>query len=255
MFEENTEILRRLQKLERSLEVSPDEERQPQSLRGTVARLGRRVAELEEDNELLRETILVRLRRRERDHYGWVAVEQAKLETELVAAPRIIPTRIYSARRTARVPEELLGGVVTALDAIAFDLVAEHVPQQGSIFQRFSARSRDALGQPEVRERLAKLERALELQAVARPQAEVDDAQARAAATLLGALAEEDEAVAQIGSILAIRYRDIDGTRRTFVRSLTVAELNRIERDPGILARPRDLVRGLPDGPDTPQLR
>jgi hypothetical protein len=255
MFEENTEILRRIQKLERALDISPDEERQPQSLRGTVARLGRRVAQLEQNNELLRETILVRLRRLERDHYGWVAVEQANLDVDMAATPRIIPTRIYSIRRTARVPEALLGGIVVALDAIAFDLVAEHVPQQGSIFQRFSARSRDALSQPEVRQRLAKLERAIELQAVARPQAEVDDAQARAAATLLSALAEEDEAVAQIGSILAIRYRDIDGTRRTFVRSLTVGELNQIERDPGILARPRDLVRGLPEGPDTPLLR
>jgi hypothetical protein len=173
----------------------------------------------------------------------------------MAAAPRIIPTRIYSTRRTTRVPEGLLSGVVAALDVIAFDLVAEHVPQQGSIFQRFSARSREALNQPEVTERLAKLERAIELQALARPQAEVDDAQARAAATLLDALADEDEAVAQIGSILAIRYRDIDGTRRTFVRSLTVAELNQIERDPGILSRPRDLVRGLPEGPDKPQIR
>jgi hypothetical protein len=135
--------------------------------------------------------------------------------------------------------EAALDGVAAAFD---LEIVRRLPPVIGSWFRRFKART----GRPEtartLQTRLAKVERALELQVLDRPQAEIDSAQADAVAKLLLALSSTPSALVQIGSVLLIK---VDGV--PVVRNLTHSELAHLARNPMLLKDPAAVLRGLQD--------
>ncbi len=87
---------------------------------------------------------------------------------------------------------------------------------------------------------LARVERALELQALHKPQAEIDSAQADAVADLVTALGQERNAFVQIGSVFLIK---VDGS--IVVRNLSQQELNFLQRNSGMLASPGKILQAL----------
>ena len=111
---------------------------------------------------------------------------------------------------------------------------------RGSSFRSFLARTRTSMKSPEVRTRLAKIERAVELQALHKVQAEVDAAQSDAVAKLITALGSTPTAMIQIGSVLLMK---IDG--EIIVRNLTQLELLHLERNPALLRSPAAALHEL----------
>ena len=83
----------------------------------------------------------------------------------------------------------------------------EEPPVQGSWRQRFWVRSREVAESEPVRERLGKLEQAIELEHLGKRRAEIDKAKAESVAALLGAMKEQENAVVRIGSIIVIKTR------------------------------------------------
>lgn len=107
------------------------------------------------------------------------------------------------------------------------------------------AKSRDVLTLPEVQERLAKVERAVELQYIEKPQSDVDRALAAAAADLIKALDGTVAAAVQIGALLLVKVPDGQGRAGIFVRSLTQSELAILHEQPELLSSPSNLLQLL----------
>ena len=151
---------------------------------------------------------------------------------------RALPVSLYL--EDAEDKLEVQGALMKVLEA--FDIeVRDLWPEiRGSSFRSFLARTRTSMRSPEVRTRLAKIERAVELQALHKVQAEVDAAQGDAVAKLITALGSTPTAMIQIGSVLLMK---IDG--EVIVRNLTQLELLHLERNPALLRVPAEALHEL----------
>lgn len=137
--------------------------------------------------------------------------------------------------------EAEIAGVLDRVDAIRqlMDFGPEYDVeiQRGSIFRRSRATARRLVASDEVQERLLKLERALELAAVDRRQAEFDSAEAVSVQRLIDSLQGTSRACVRIGSIFVVKYQAA-GESVILVRNLSQAEIRALERFPEIQRSP-----------------
>lgn len=115
------------------------------------------------------------------------------------------------------------------------------------------SRSKQALTSAEVTERLAQVERALQLQYVHKPQSEVTLASGSAAAQLIAALEHTPQAVIQIGTLLLIKMT-VDSAGSIYVRTLSEKELALLSAHPDLFASPARLLSMLAEADDRPYL-
>lgn len=99
----------------------------------------------------------------------------------------------------------LKDAVVAVLREFGLESAVEEPPVRGSWLQRSWARIREVAGSEPMRERLAKLERAIELEQLGKRQAEIDKAKAESVAALHGVIKEQENAVVRMGSIIMIK--------------------------------------------------
>lgn len=104
------------------------------------------------------------------------------------------------------------------------------------------ARTKDAVTQPEVVERLKKVERAVEIQGLHKPQSEINKNEAEAVAALLKALEHVPTAAIQAGAILLIKTSNPHNGPCIQVRTLTQRELTHLEKDQKLMASPHDIL-------------
>lgn len=149
---------------------------------------------------------------------------------------RSTPVSVYVDGDHAEV-EEALAGV---LEAFGLEITDSFPPIRGSWYRAFVTRAKKAATAPEFTSRLAKLERALELQVIHRAQAEVDAAQGDAVAKLITALGKSPDAIIQIGSVLLIKVGGVP-----VVRNLTQIELGHLERNPALFRDPAAALHEL----------
>ncbi|WP_410634418.1 hypothetical protein [Amycolatopsis sp. cmx-4-83] len=151
-----------------------------------------------------------------------------------------IPVRIWLEGESGSV--EVQDAVKNLLNSQGFTVVRAYPAQQGSWRRSFVFRLRRASSSEEMRRRLEKVERGIELQLLTKNQAHVDQAQGDAVAKLLVALEASPTAMVQIGSVLIVK---IDGV--PLVRNLTQTEIAMLDRDPSLLDNPRSVLRALGD--------
>jgi hypothetical protein len=121
---------------------------------------------------------------------------------------------------------------------------------RGSFIRRSRAFLLRGLSSSEVRERLVKVERALELVGLDVRQAEVDVKTADAVAKLLTALNDIDRAVVRAGSVLLIKYATPQGPV-VLTRTLSQLEIRALEKYPEIQLNPEHTLRALATAVDT----
>lgn len=126
------------------------------------------------------------------------------------------------------------------------------MPKPPEWLSRLFFRTKEAVTHDEVTRRLEQVERALQIAALEKPQAEADGVRLSAAGGFLQSIGDND-AVARIGSILILRQRQTDGHHTTFVRSLTHAELIHLEKNPQLLKSPQSTLDALSKLTDTPE--
>lgn len=147
----------------------------------------------------------------------------------------VLPVSIYldSARNASAVEHAVLDVLYT------FGLTIEDAapPVVGSWFR--SMRARPDAGR-DVADVLNRIERSIEMQALHKPQAEIDAAQADAVAKLITALGADPNAFVQIGSVLLVK---VDGV--VVVRNLTQRELVFLQRNSGLLVSPKAILEAL----------
>jgi hypothetical protein len=151
---------------------------------------------------------------------------------------REVPVAIYLSEGDAHQDVQRL--VEDLLDTL--DLTVEYRGPEitGSWFRAITAGTRAKVSGTELRERLQKLERGIELYTLHRAQAEVDEKQGSTVAQLLTALEGTPNALIQIGSLLIVK---VDGVPA--VRNLTQLELRHLEQNPQLLGDPGAVLAAL----------
>lgn len=138
--------------------------------------------------------------------------------------------------------------VVSALDEIAlllgYEEPAEERWSSGSIWRRARTRLRSGITSEEVRRRLVKLERALELAHLDARQAEVDSKTAMAVTQLIASLDAIPQACLLVGSILIVKYHD-GNAPVLYSRNLTQSEIRALEKFPEIQTKPAGVLEAL----------
>jgi excisionase family DNA binding protein len=161
------------------------------------------------------------------------------LQTAPLGDQPYTPVRIYLA--VGADPGLVESAVIGLLDAFGFQVERSEMPIMGSWFRRFWVHAKSA--SPPVEEQLMKLQRAIELHGLDRPQSEVDLNQADAVARLLGALDPENDALMQIGSLVLIKVES-----KVFVRTLAQTELVYFNRNPALFQDPANALQVLQQG-------
>ncbi len=170
------------------------------------------------------------------DGYPYAQVHRASSAPAL--KPGLIDATIYLADAAAA--EDVKAAFTAMIEHFRVDIEIADLPIIGSWFQRFTLRVRSAFHEPAVTERLTKLERALEIQLVDKPQSQVNAADGGAVAGLITALDKTENAMITIGTILLVKANGV-----VAVRNLSVSELRALERNPSWTMNPGAAMRYL----------
>jgi hypothetical protein len=158
-----------------------------------------------------------------------------------------VPIRVYLSDDDPKKADQFIKAIALFKEALDLIVVDDPPAESGSWWKRWLAITRDVSSQPEVAERLRKAERALEMQALHKIQAEVDKKQAEAAQALIQSLENIENAAIQVGSLLIIKTCSDKGARLT-VRTLTQNQLALLEKDPSLLQDPETVLRLVTEG-------
>lgn len=120
----------------------------------------------------------------------------------MTAAGLWAPMSVYTSADEGTV---LKDAVVRVLREFGLEVAVEEPSTRGSWWQRFWASGREVAESEPVRDRLAKLERALELEGLGKRQAEIDKGKAEAVASLYTLVKDQENAVVRLGSIVMIK--------------------------------------------------
>jgi hypothetical protein len=124
----------------------------------------------------------------QRDLHEYLLIQSLGLDLDRVKIRRYFPVRIYASHLLPRGQQVVTAGLESVAQMTGFEVVDEYLAEVGSWFQRFTWRSKELLNQPEVVERLQKIERAVELATLHQPQANIDKTESEAIAGLIVAL-------------------------------------------------------------------
>lgn len=116
--------------------------------------------------------------------------------------------------------------------------------EEGSFFVKLRGLLSGAVSRRELRDRLAKLERGVELRLLDHVQAEVTDTTAKAFAAVKAELADIDVACIRIESLLVLKYPNA-GHPILLVRTLSQPEIRALERYPELQMHPENLLEAL----------
>ncbi|GAA0419223.1 hypothetical protein Acor_28900 [Acrocarpospora corrugata] len=115
--------------------------------------------------------------------------------------------------------------VVALAESFGWGVSAQIAPLRGSWFRTFRMKAKDLASTAEAKEIADEIRRAAELHGLHKVQAQNDNLQAQAAATLIQALQGTDQAVLLVGSVLVIKDKG-----QLAVRTLTQRQLIFLER-------------------------
>jgi len=176
------------------------------------------------------------------DVHGYLVLQSLGVDLSTVPLPRFVPIRVYLSEADAKRTRSVSNAIRHLLDVYGFTVSDDFPEESGSWWKKWFAKTRDVATQPEVIERLKKIERAVELQGLHKPQSEINKNEAEAVAALLKAVENVPTAAIQAGSILLIKTNNPHTGPCIQVRSLTLRELTHLERNQKLLASPHDIL-------------
>ena len=174
-----------------------------------------------------------------------LSTEDMGVDDEAARRHRYFPVRVYAADDDPEGAHAILDALGELLNASGTDLLEGLPPQISSWWQRLTGKTRDKTTKNELKSRLAKVERALEIATLDKPQAEVDLKLAEAAAKLIKAVETQSAAAVQVGSLLIVKVPSPDGESQLAVKTLTQREMMMIERTPELMKTPDELLAAL----------
>lgn len=178
------------------------------------------------------------------ESYEFLACFSLGLPTDQIKLLRVVPIRAYLDISDTPTVSEFWHALNEALDSVGLHVDVGYPEVIGSWFKKWFARSAEAMTQPEVIERLKKIERAVELKGIDKPQSEVDENQSNAIARLIKSLDKVPNAAIQAGSVLVIKLSTQSGPMIQ-ARTLTQQELIELETNQMLLQHPAEVLDRL----------
>ncbi|AEH86636.1 hypothetical protein [Mesorhizobium opportunistum] len=178
--------------------------------------------------------------------HSWLTIQSMGLDTKAVPLTRFIPLKVYLSDTTDTKVDEVAAALSDLVEAVDFEIADEFPGIRGSWFQKWFAKTKEVATSDAVTQRLAKVEHALEIKGLALPQAEADDKLASAVERLSKSTESVPHAAMQVGSILFVKVT-VRGVPSMQVRTLSATEMIQLERNPGLLASPQDILKRLSD--------
>lgn len=176
--------------------------------------------------------------------HSLLAIQALGLPTEQVQSTRFIPVRAYIDETPDGAINAISAAIADVLATYGFTVADEFPAIKGSWFKKWFAKSKEALSQPEVIARLEKIERAVELKAIDKPQADVDEKQASAIAKLIKAVEKVPNAAVQAGSVLVVKITTAKGPIIQ-ARTLSQEEMVELENNQLLLQDPSEVLGKL----------
>lgn len=178
--------------------------------------------------------------------HAWLALAAMNVPQADVKMRRLLPLRIYVSKSDDASEARIRAALEKFARLFGFS-VEDDLPEiRGSWFKKWFVKSQEALSQPEVAERLAKVERALEMKALDSPQAEIDYKKSMAVSELIKSLENTPAAAVQIGTILLVKVPTEEGPVIQ-IKTLSANELVQIESNQNLLASPAEVLQKLSD--------
>jgi hypothetical protein len=146
---------------------------------------------------------------------------------------RVISASLYMSSSSLDDVMTVWSALSNIFDVIGCSVYARAKPEAGSWYERWWGRTKEVATSDAVAERVAKLERALELKGIENPQADADLKAAKAVRELLKGLESSKEAIAVVGSTCVLK-------RNNFVFTFTLSQdqLAEVRRNPDFLKNP-----------------
>jgi hypothetical protein len=177
------------------------------------------------------------------DHHKYLSFVSLGMDIRDIPLRRYISVRIYlSESKRINLAIKALDEILNSLDLSVSD---DYPAEIGSYWKRWIVNTKDLATQPQVAERLQKVERALELQGLHKLQSEVDKNEAEAASTLISALDKVSSAAIQVGSLIIIKLTDSKGNPSIQARTLSPPEMIFLERNQDLLKAPNGILNNL----------
>jgi len=186
------------------------------------------------------------------DTHRWLAFQSLGIDASEVRLTRFLPLRVFLSDTSGGAIDDISSAIGKLLEAFDFEISDDFPAVHGSWFKKWFAKTTEVMTQPEVLERLEKIERAVELKGLGQPQAEIDKKQAEAVASLLKAVEKVPNAAIQVGSILLVKLTASDSAVIQ-VRTLTQRELIHLENNQRLLSSPADLLEKLSEVCQAPE--
>lgn len=179
------------------------------------------------------------------DMYSFFIIDSMGLSHSRVRETRYIPVRVYVSEDDEKAIAAIRSAASSFGNELGFVTATSFKPERGSWFQKWIAKSREALTSQETEDVLKKGKRALELAAVHKKQAEVNRENAEAASAFIKAIENTPNAVAQFGSLLIVKLTDNNGRCSVFTRDLSIKEMEYIESNPELTRNPQIILEKL----------
>lgn len=173
------------------------------------------------------------------------AIQSLGVDLNEVPLERIVPVRIYISENDPLVFGQIRTAVEKVLEESDLRPSDEFPLEYGSIFGRFLFKSKEFLTSDEVVQRLQKVERAIEVEALHKPQSEANKNDSEAVANLIKSFEGTPNAVGQIGSILIVKHTCPKNGPWIVTKTLTANELVMLERNLHWLKNPADILERL----------
>jgi hypothetical protein len=160
-----------------------------------------------------------------------LAWEELPVASELVELPRYIPISIYADSNNAADYYAIRDAIEGLLKEFGFVIVSEGRLEEGSLFQRMTAKLKDPATKAEVKRQATLAHLALQQETLGRAQADINAKQAEAAREVHKILSSHDRYVIVIGSLVGVTERSANGTRSSMIVELTPDELATFYRE------------------------
>lgn len=161
---------------------------------------------------------------------------------EPVSAENEVPVSVYIDSDDEDEIASVIEAVKELTHALGYEEVGEPDIRRGSFWRR--SRAVAATGMDELKSRLMKVERGLELAQLDLRQAEVNVKESEAVSKLLSALEGTERVCILVGSVFLVKYV-VNGQQVVVVRNLTQLEMHALTKFPEIQTRPEEALQAL----------
>lgn len=168
--------------------------------------------------------------------------------TQVQSSTRIqyIPVEIYLDTKSSEVIFDVYNSVLNLLDKIGFSKSLELPAINKSWYKKMVAKSKTAITSDEVISRLKEVEYGVEVNTILKQQSEIDKNQSEALVNILKSLEKVNNGVIRIGSLLVVKLTEISsGNVNVQVRTLSISEMYILNKDPGLLSKPQQILDAL----------